>query len=159
MPLPSSSLAGPDLGPDTAEDALMGLMMALGRQLRQRLPGDDVEYSALPLLKLLGHQGPMRVSALAQGLGLDASTVSRHVRHLEDRGLLERTGDPDDGRASRVAVTESGTACLAVAFRTRRAVLARAMDDFTTEERDTLRLLLHRLVGTVTAQPATDAAG
>jgi DNA-binding MarR family transcriptional regulator len=151
MSIPSSSPAGPALAPDTAEDALMGLMMALGRQMRQRLPGDDVEYSALPLLKLLGHQGPMRVSALAQGLGLDASTVSRHVRQLEDRGLLERTGDPDDGRASRVAVTGSGTACLADAFRARRALLARAMDDFTADERDTLRLLLHRLVGTVTA--------
>jgi DNA-binding MarR family transcriptional regulator len=151
MPTSSPSLAGPDLVPDTAEDALMGLMLALGRQMRQRLPGDDLEYSALPLLKLLGHQGPMRVSALAQGLGLDASTVSRHVRQLEDRGLLERTGDPDDGRASRVAVTQAGTACLADAFRTRRALLTRAMDDLTTDERETLRLLLHRLVGTVTA--------
>src|SRR5512143_2553500 len=80
--------------PDTAEDALMSLMMALGRRMRQRQPGDAIDYSAFPILKLLSHQGPMRLSALAQVLGLDASTVSRHARQLEDRGLLERTEDP-----------------------------------------------------------------
>ena len=73
--------------PETAEDALMSLMMALGRRMRQRQPGDVIDYSAFPLLKLLSHQGPMRVSAMAHVLGLDASTVSRHAKQLEDRGL------------------------------------------------------------------------
>ncbi len=132
--------------PETAEDALMSLMMALGRRMRQRQPGDEIDYSAFPILKLLSHQGPMRLSALAQVLGLDASTVSRHVRQLEDKGLLARTGDPDDGRASRVAVSERGCASLAAGFETRRRVVTHALDGWTVEERDTLRRLLHRLV-------------
>ena len=111
-------LTEPIPAPETAEDALMSLMMALGRRMRQRQPGDVIDYSAFPLLKLLSHQGPMRVSAMAQVLGLDASTVSRHAKQLEDRGLLERTEDPDDGRASRVTVSEQGNACLAQAFET-----------------------------------------
>ena len=132
--------------PETAEDALMSLMMALGRRMRQRQPGDEIDFSAFPLLKLLSHQGPMRLSALAHVLGLDASTVSRHARQLEDRGLLERTEDPDDGRASRVAVSERGSACLAKGFEARRAVVAHALDGWTEAERDTLRDLMHRLV-------------
>src|SRR3954463_8251829 len=100
MQTSSVALTEPIPTPETAEDAVMSLMMALGRRLRQRQPGDAIDYSAFPLLKLLSHQGPMRLSALASVLGLDASTVSRHARQLEDRGLLERTGDPDDGRAS-----------------------------------------------------------
>ncbi len=141
--------------PDTAEDALMSLMMALGRRMRQRQPGDAIDYSAFPILKLLSHQGPMRLSALAQVLGLDASTVSRHARQLEDRGLLERTEDPDDGRASRVAVSERGNSCLGQAFETRRHVITNALDGFTDAERDTLRTLLHRLVESLMTQ--TDA--
>ena len=152
----AGALTGPVPAPDTAEDALMSLMMALGRQLRQRQPGDAIEYSAFPILKLLSHQGPMRLSALAAVLGLDASTVSRHARQLEDRGLLERTGDPDDGRASRVAVSTQGAACLAQGFETRRRLLTHALDDWTDEERETLRTLLHRLVRNVTTQPAPD---
>src|SRR3954465_10593337 len=85
--------------PETAEDAVMSLMMALGRRLRQRQPGDVIDYSAFPILKLLCHQGPSRLSSIAHVLGLDASTVSRHVKQLEDRGLLAHTDDPDDRRA------------------------------------------------------------
>ena len=118
---------------------LMSLMMALGRRMRQRQPGDVIDYSAFPLLKLLSHQGPMRVSAMAHVLGLDASTVSRHAKQLEDRGLLERTEDPDDGRASRVTVSEQGNACLAQAFETRRHVISTALDGFSDDERETLR--------------------
>jgi DNA-binding MarR family transcriptional regulator len=146
------ALTEPLPAPETAEDALMSLMMALGRRMRQRQPGDEIDYSAFPLLKLLSHQGPMRLSALAAVLGLDASTVSRHARQLEDRGLLERTEDPDDGRASRVAVSERGHACLAKGFETRKQLITHALDGWTGEERDTLRELLHRLVQTLMTQ-------
>jgi len=145
-------LTAPLPAPETAEDALMSLMMALGRRMRQRQPGDEIDYSAFPLLKLLSHQGPMRLSTLAAVLGLDASTVSRHARQLEDRGLLERTLDPDDRRASRVAVSEQGNACLAKGFETRKQLMTHALDGWTDEERDTLRELLHRLVQTLLTQ-------
>jgi DNA-binding MarR family transcriptional regulator len=145
-------LTEPLPAPETAEDALMSLMMALGRRMRQRQPGDEIDYSAFPLLTLLSHQGPMRLSTLAAVLGLDASTVSRHARQLEDRGLLERTLDPDDRRASRVAVSEQGNACLAKGFETRKQLMTHALDGWTDEERDTLRELLHRLVQTLLTQ-------
>ena len=149
MQSPPFVLSEPIPAPETAEDALMSLMLALGRQMRQRQPGDEIDYSAFPLLKLLSHQGPMRLSALAAALSLDASTVSRHARQLEDRGLLERTDDPDDRRASRVAVTEQGHRCLARGFETRRQLISHALDGWTDEERDTLRTLLHRFVQTL----------
>jgi DNA-binding MarR family transcriptional regulator len=144
---PTSLVPTPPIpAPETAEDALMSLLMALGRQMRQRQPGDVVDYSAFPILKLLSHQGPLRVSALAHALGLDASTVSRHARQLEDRGLLERTDDPDDRRASQVALSELGGTCLAQAFESRRHVISNALDGWSDEERETLRVLLDRFV-------------
>jgi DNA-binding MarR family transcriptional regulator len=150
---------GPLPVPETAEDALMSLMMALGRRLRQKQPGDVIDYSAFPILKLLLHQGPMRLSALAQALRLDASTVSRHARQLEDRGLLERTDDPDDGRASRVEVSEAGRASLEQAFEARHHVITAALEGMTEAERETLRDLLHRVVETLTDQHDRHEAG
>lgn len=152
MQTSSTALTEPIPAPETAEDALMSLMMALGRRVRQRQPGDAIDYSAFPILKLLSHQGPMRLSGLASVLGLDASTVSRHARQLEDRGLIERTEDPDDGRASRVAISEMGNTCLAKGFETRRQLMTHALDGWTDEERETLRTLLHRLVQTLLTQ-------
>ena len=141
-----SPLEEPVQAPETVEDAVMSLMMTLGRRMRHKQSGDMVDFSAFPILKVLSHQGPMRLSALAQALDLDASTVSRHARQLEDRGLLERTGDPDDGRASRVAVSEQGQNCLARGFAARRQLITYALDGMSAAEQDTLRDLLHVLV-------------
>jgi DNA-binding MarR family transcriptional regulator len=147
--VPVSTEAVPAL--ETAEDAVMNTMMALGRRMRQRYPADEIDFSAFPILKLLSHRGPMRLSAIAHLLELDASTVSRHARQLEDRGLLMRTGDPDDGRASRVAVSETGNTCLAKGFEVRRGLITKALEGWTADERDTLRDLLQRLVEDLTA--------
>ena len=150
-------LTEPIPAPETTEDALLSLMMALGRRMRQKQPGDVLDYSAFPILKLLLHQGPMRLSALAQALRLDASTVSRHARQLEDKGLLERTEDPDDGRASRVEVSEEGRASLEKGFETRRHVITTALEGMSATERETLRALLHRLVERLLTQQDQDA--
>ena len=136
---------GANIEPATAEEAVMGLMMTLGRRMRQRLPGDEIEFSSLPLLKTLCHHGPMRLSTLAGELGLDASTVSRQARQLEDRGLLERTGDPDDGRASQVMVSGRGADCLEQSAHARRAMIADVLEQWSDKDRERFRELLTRL--------------
>lgn len=131
--------------PASVEEAVMVTMMSLGRRMRQRQAGDEIDLSALFILKVLRGCGPMRLSALAATLELDASTVSRHVRHLEDRGLLERTSDPDDGRASMVAVTRRGTRCLQKHAAGRRALIGQLLEDWTDDDREQLRCLLARV--------------
>ena len=117
----------------------------VGRRLRQRLPGDDLDFSSLILLKIVAHLGPMRVSALAAELDLDASTVSRHVRSLEDRDLLERTADPDDGRASQVGVSAHGMATIGASAARRRELIGSLLADWNDADRESLRRLLHQL--------------
>ena len=131
--------------PATLEDALMVASARVGRRLRQRLPGDDLDFSSLILLKTVVHLGPMRVSALAAELDLDASTVSRHVKALEDRDLLERTSDPDDGRASQVAVSAHGMAGIEASAARRRELIGSLLADWSDADRESLRRLLHRL--------------
>ncbi len=138
--------------PATAEEAVMAATVRVGRRLRQRLPGDEVEFTSLALLKMVAHAGPLRLTALAAGLDLDASTVSRQVRALEERGLIERTTDPDDGRASRLAVTESGRRSLEEGAQRRRALIGEVIADWSDEDRDSLRILLHRLAEAFTPQ-------
>jgi DNA-binding MarR family transcriptional regulator len=50
----------------------------------------------------------VRASDVAQALGLDKSTVSRGITQLENLGLIERVGDPDDGRARLLRLTTTG---------------------------------------------------
>jgi DNA-binding MarR family transcriptional regulator len=129
----------------TAEEAVMVLLGRLGRRMRSRLPGEDLDFPAILLLKAL-LQGPMRLSSLAAHLDVDASTVSRQVRQLEDRGLVERAGDPDDGRASRIALSDEGRVRLERGGRRRRAFVAQLLEEWPAQDREQLRLLLNRLL-------------
>jgi len=52
--------------------------------------------------------GALRLCELSKRLGIAASTLTRNITRLEDRGFLSRVGDPDDNRAQRVALTEAG---------------------------------------------------
>jgi DNA-binding MarR family transcriptional regulator len=141
---PSPALGAPP-EPATVEEAVLMATVRVGRRLRTRLPGDEFDFSSLALLKTTAHQGPIRLSSLAAALNLDASTVSRHVRALEDRGLLERTGDPEDGRASRVAVTAQGRRALEEGAERRRMLIGEVLADWDDSDRETLRTLLNRL--------------
>jgi DNA-binding MarR family transcriptional regulator len=52
--------------------------------------------------------GPMRPTALAEVLGTGASYISKIVGRLEADGLVQRSTDPSDRRASLVTLTEAG---------------------------------------------------
>src|SRR6188474_3217311 len=56
--------------------------------------GLDIPQSGYPLLAFLEARGPMRVRDLAEGLGLDGSTISRQIMPVERVGLIERRRDP-----------------------------------------------------------------
>jgi DNA-binding MarR family transcriptional regulator len=60
------------------------------------------------LLFPLRFLGPMRVTDLAEAKQADPSTVSRQAAQLVKAGLVRREADPEDGRASRLAITDAG---------------------------------------------------
>ena len=129
-------------------DSLLGATMTIGRLMRQRRSGDQLEPATYWVLKNLG-AGSMRVTALATSTQLDTSTVSRHVTQLEQSGLVERTQDPDDGRAQRVGLTEEGRAQLAASTARRREVLTASLDDWDAADLADLERLLGRFVHSV----------
>lgn len=129
----------------TLEETVFAATVLVGRQLRQRHPADEIEFSSLAMLRAADQYGPLRLSALASALHLDASTVSRQVRGLEERDLLERMTDPDDGRANLVAITPHGRRCLEDGATRRRDLIAERLADWDTDDREALQRLLQRL--------------
>jgi DNA-binding MarR family transcriptional regulator len=82
---------------------------------------------------------------LAAHAGLDPSTVSRAVASLVAQGLVERTADPVDGRASLLCVTPAGRAALDEASAWFGNLLDRALAGWTPDERIVLSVTLRRL--------------
>jgi DNA-binding MarR family transcriptional regulator len=64
--------------------------------------------TAIALLYYLDGNGPRRATVMAGETGLGPSGLSRQLAVLEEEGHVERTPDPDDGRAALVAITDRG---------------------------------------------------
>jgi DNA-binding MarR family transcriptional regulator len=131
--------------PATTGHELVVSLLTVARRLRSRLPQGRIDPAMMFVLHQVLARGSLRVSALADAMGLDASTASRHVRQLTDGGYLARTGDPDDRRASQVRLTRRGRAALDQALRARAAVVDRAIADWPDEDRAALTTLMTRL--------------
>jgi len=84
-------------------------VVKLLHHVRQQSPRQhpQVDPMAYPLLFNL-KVAPMRVSALAEALHSDVSTVSRQVSTLVELGFVARGPDPDDGRAQALSLTDAG---------------------------------------------------
>jgi DNA-binding MarR family transcriptional regulator len=105
---------------------------------------DAVERATYHLLVHLVNDGPRRSGTLADAVHSDPSTISRQVAHLVRLGLVERTADPEDGRATLLAATAEGRRVFAENRRMRNAKIAGLMADWPAADREALRELLTR---------------
>jgi len=99
-------------------------------------------FTALAALQL---HGPLRVSEVAQRLGVDLSVASRQIASLASEGYVERREDDRDRRAQMVATTAAGRRVLRESHRRMVAAFARVLDDWSDEDVDALTSGLERL--------------
>lgn len=59
-------------------------------------------------LKVLEHEGPQRIGALASASRTTQPGMTRLVGQLADEGLVTRGGDPEDSRVTVVTITDAG---------------------------------------------------
>ncbi|MCC3772569.1 MarR family winged helix-turn-helix transcriptional regulator [Streptomyces sp. UNOC14_S4] len=147
MPTPSDMKT--DLAPGVL-DALQHQVAVFARRAEQtRLGGvgqvrNSMDRAAYLLLNRLDQEGPMGVKALAAGMGIDSSTVTRQVAPLVDTGLVKRTSHPEDGRAVVLQLSPRGKARLDEVRASRRELMALVTEGWTEDERDAFCSLLTR---------------
>ncbi|POX41641.1 MarR family transcriptional regulator [Streptomyces sp. Ru73] len=150
-------------------DALQHQVAVFARRAEQsRLGGvgqarNSMDRAAYLLLNRLDQEGAMGVKALAAGMGIDSSTVTRQVAPLVDAGLVTRASHPEDGRAVVLQLSERGRARLEEVRASRRELMALVTAEWSEEERNSFTTLLTRFnvsLSTVTASlsPGTPAS-
>jgi DNA-binding MarR family transcriptional regulator len=142
----STSPAAPQTTPGRQ---LLLALMTVARRLKPRPADGRLDPASVFVLHHVLARGPLRVSELAKAMGLDASTVSRHVSHLEDGGYLARSSDPDDRRATRVRLTGKGQAVLHETMERSTAMVDRAIAGWPAADRETLTTLMTRLASSL----------
>jgi DNA-binding MarR family transcriptional regulator len=73
--------------------------------------GGELSRTELGLLKTLGG-GSRRITELAELEGLAQPTITILIKQLEERGLVTRARQPDDGRVVLVSLTKRGKVAL-----------------------------------------------
>ena len=135
--------------PETEQDGLVDALAQAGfatMAVLTRLSAEhDVSLTQLRVLAILRDRR-VRMSTLADHLGLDRSTLSGLVDRAERRNLLQRAPNRTDGRAVDVLLTAEGARLARRLGAEVRRSLAPMTGSLTPVEQHRLRTLLERLL-------------
>ncbi|GAA4200093.1 MarR family winged helix-turn-helix transcriptional regulator [Actinocatenispora rupis] len=131
---------------DRLGDQLVRFLRLVGRN-HTHLPEvykEGIEKVGYVLLWRLVTEGPQRTTALAEAVHSDISTISRQVTALVKQGWVERTQDPEDGRAFLLAATDAGVHIYERIRDRRNEHMARILSRWPADDRHQLVELLDR---------------
>lgn len=140
------------------EDLVTQLSGALRRllQVRQSLPTGGLpmgEYWMLQLIRRRQDEEPeaagVYVSALTEYTHASPPAVSRTLRKLEEKTLVQRRTDPKDRRTTYVVLTEQGQTLLEVSHRQMEELAHRVAQRMGGDALRTLTVQLDQLTKTV----------
>lgn len=99
----------------------------------------------------VARSGPIRQTALAERMGVEAMTLSAFLDRLEGRGLVARATDPSDRRAKLVEVTDAAAAALEGISTIGAGITVDLGMELDGSELDRLRQMLLRIRSTLVA--------
>ncbi|NKZ04011.1 MarR family winged helix-turn-helix transcriptional regulator [Actinomadura latina] len=142
---------------DSVERSMVRLRRGMSRQRLGKAAIRDhnlpVDVQVLHVVDVIdeGLDGPgeeMSVGLVAARLGVDASRGSRVVAEAVKSGYVRRVASQADGRRIHLELTDAGRRVVEATRRTRQEHFAKAMSQWTEEERAEFARLLARFVHT-----------
>jgi DNA-binding MarR family transcriptional regulator len=138
---------------DSVDRILLGLsaiaQVVHQAKLHERILGAAglrLDRAGATLIAKLGNcdTGSLRVTELADRLGVDTPTVTRKVQQLERLGLVARTDDPEDRRAHRIRLTAAGRRTVARLTAARRGWVGTLLEEWPPDDVKRFASLLGR---------------
>jgi DNA-binding MarR family transcriptional regulator len=118
----------------------------VNRRLRQTRPIGELTIAQISALQSLDTAGALTPRELADAERVQPPTMTRIVARLEERGLIQRTPHPTDGRQVILAPSPLGRDLLVEYQRVRDEWLANRIGGLTEADRDALRRAAEILV-------------
>lgn len=132
-----------EIGPrEIGRGELAEILRELALSMLRDAPPHRLSRSAAGVLSVLERTGPQRITALAEREAVRQPSMTGLVQRLEAAGLVSRTTDPEDGRASLVAITAAGSAELGERRRVHDRTIHAHLDELDPDD----LLTLHRAV-------------
>jgi DNA-binding MarR family transcriptional regulator len=138
-----------ELTPEIDLSTLSGeLRVVLGQMIRRLRVEFSFPLTQASVLSRLYRDGPQCIGELATAERVRPQSMSQTLAELEVDNLIYRNPDANDGRRTRITLTDEGRTALEADRAVREGWLAREIEVFTLEEQETLYdavLLLRRL--------------
>ncbi len=116
------------------------------RLVSEGLAAVDARGYHYRLLAALEEFGPASQAALGRRTGIDRSYVVEAVNELADRGLVERTRDPEDRRRNIITITPAGVRQLRRLDGVLAGIQEELLAPLSADERDELARLLSQVL-------------
>ena len=153
-----SSAATTEPVPGEAIGEIESALHSLARALKQarlhefllaqaRVDADQAGLAILYVLHMCGTS--LRVTDLAEQLRIDAPAVTRKAQQLERSGLVSRTADRQDGRATRLQLTAQGRRTINRFLAARRAWLTSLLSSWPEAEQIEFARLLRQFTSDI----------
>jgi DNA-binding MarR family transcriptional regulator len=152
-----------------ADDAIVqiqGYLQIMSQSLNQvrahehllKAAGVRIDKAGIALMFKLQRNGDaaLRVTDLADLLGVDTPTVTRKVQQLEKLDFVVREADAEDGRATRIQLTQDGRDALERVLVAHREFLARVFTTWNNDDLTTFASMLERFSETVRIEMETN---
>lgn len=153
MPTPS-----PDV--EDLADAFFVVAHALKRTVNARFQETGLSMARLRVLFQLSVNGPARMGELSNCVDVAPRTMTSTIAAMERDGLVRRSPDPEDGRATVVTITDEGVRSFDEGRRLQARTVADLFDVLDPDRRDALREILARLEDAADeATPVAEGAG
>jgi DNA-binding MarR family transcriptional regulator len=108
--------------------------------------GESLDQPSHQTLRHLLAWGSMRPTSLAEVLNTGPSHVSKILRRLEDDGLVQRTVDPTDRRATLVSLTPSGESAALSVYALGDRMISEVLDGWSAPDVRKYTALTQRFV-------------
>ena len=140
-------------------DTAVGIAEALrvGTTLMVRHLARGTSLTSRNVLSALAAEGPSRLTALATATGIAQPAMTQLVGRMEREGLVVRLIDPEDARATLVAITDAGRALRDELHQSLHEHMAELLDGLSADDQATLALAM-RVATPLLQQLTRDAA-
>ena len=145
-----TALEGQDafLPPNTRRSlpiALLRAREAVMENFRPMLAAHDLTEQQWRVIRILAEQGVIDASEMADKACILPPSLTRIIRTLEERGLISKLRDENDGRRVLLEITSSGLSIIEQVAPESKAIYERLQSRFGREKIDILLDLLDEL--------------
>lgn len=127
--------------------ALSRATSAVHKGSTKNMKEKGVTPSQFEVLEALYHKGPMKVCAITEKILTSNGNMTVIIANLEKEGLVRRTADPNDRRASIIKITEPGKDIIEAIFPLHLEYLKESFSRLEDEEKEEIIRLMKKMQG------------